>query len=94
MRWWGVEWVSLSTIGDLLAWCHSWKFKGMKKLLWEAIPVTILWSIWNVRNKFIFEGVIPRWEDIIENIKIMIACSEKIKAGVANYSIEDIVYRW
>ena len=43
-------------------------------------------SIWNVRNKFMFDGVIPRWEDIIENIKI--------KAGVVNYSIQVIVYRW
>ena len=72
-RWWGVQWVSPPTIDALLIGWRSWKFNGFKKLIWEVIPVTIFWSVWLQRNKYIFDGAAPDWEEVFELIKFRIA---------------------
>ena len=88
----GVELVSPSSIGDLLDWWYSWKFKGVRKMIWEVIHVVVLSSVWYQRNKLFFEGSTPIWDEIIEQIKYRVAFWVKIRLKAADYSINDFVF--
>ena len=77
----------------MLIWWQGEKFKDVKRVLWEAIPMAILWTIWNLRNQCIFQGVQPDWEEAQDLIKYRIAFWVKIKSENCHDSMDDLVFR-
>ncbi|GFY92399.1 hypothetical protein Acr_08g0007950 [Actinidia rufa] len=41
---WGIQWVSPNSIEVLMEWWQDWKFKKLKKTIWEVIPFAALWD--------------------------------------------------
>ncbi|KAL7180992.1 hypothetical protein ACSBR1_039952 [Camellia fascicularis] len=54
-----MTWVPSGLVQALLEWWQSWKYKKAKKVLWEVIPFAVLWSVWGLRNKCVFEHAQP-----------------------------------
>lgn len=93
LAWWGVQWVSPNTVVNLLLWWKCNKLNKDKKLIWEVIPLAILWTIWNARNALVFESTAPQWDNITDLIKVRVALWVKSKMGGNNFSIEDFLFR-
>jgi len=36
-------------------------------MIWEAV----VWVIWRARNEFIFNNVILRWEELVDEVKVL-----------------------
>ena len=39
LKWWGLKWLCPCSVRNLLDWWQSWRFKKLKKLIWESIPL-------------------------------------------------------
>lgn len=70
---WGVVWVSPKSVVNLFLWWKDCKMRKGKRLTWDATPVAVLWAIWNLRNKLVFENATPDWDIINGLIKSRIA---------------------
>ncbi|CAL5435347.1 unnamed protein product [Camellia sinensis] len=73
ISWWGSQWVSPSSLQDLLLWWYGQKFKNLGKLIWEVIPLAVVWSLWIARNNMVFNSIVPVWGNIVDSIKIKVA---------------------
>lgn len=91
LDWWGIQWVLPPTIPDLLHWWGNHGFKSLAKLAWECIPLTVLWSLWKMRNEFIFQDQPLNWDEIIELIKLRVAFWIKNSENT-DYSINDFLF--
>lgn len=92
LRWWKIAWVIPGTVKSLFVWWQSWKFRKIKKELWELSFFAVLWSIWKVRNDLIFRGAVPKWEDMGDIIKHRISHWFKAAHGSKNVSSNDILF--
>lgn len=86
-------WVAPKTVVNLFNWWKGWKMKKKKMMIWEAIPMAVLWTIWNVRNKLVFENEAPDWVRTTDMIKSRVAFWVKSKEGGAEFSMDDFLYR-
>ena len=66
----GVQWVFLETVKEVL---FSWRgsFVGKKrKKLWNSIPLFIFWTVWKERNRLTFRGGLA-----IQRLKYSFVCN-------------------
>lgn len=89
LLWCGVQWVLPGSIIILLNWWDGVKFKGMEKLIWEAVPSTIMRNVWKARNACKFEGKNVNWESLSESVKVNIALWVKFNLKGLAYSVND-----
>lgn len=50
----------------------GWRVKGLSttgQALWEVLPTTITWTIWNCRKDLVFNNVNFEVEQVIEKMK-------------------------
>lgn len=40
--------------------------------MWEAIFYATAWTIWKVRNDLQFNNVLPKWDEILELMKVTV----------------------
>ncbi|XP_028077486.1 uncharacterized protein LOC114279450 [Camellia sinensis] len=73
VNWWGILWVSSGSIQEMLVWWFGQKRQHLGRVIWEALPLAILWTIWIARNDKVFNSKEPNWVDLVENIKINVA---------------------
>ncbi|GMP68486.1 hypothetical protein CsSME_00028098 [Camellia sinensis var. sinensis] len=90
--WWGSQWVSPSSLQDLLLWWYGQKYKNLDKLIWEVIPLAVVWSLWVARNNMVFNSIVPVWGNIVDSIKIKVATWVKFSSHLPNYTIHDFMY--
>ncbi|GAB2293350.1 hypothetical protein Dimus_027551 [Dionaea muscipula] len=81
LEWWDIQWVIPRTVKQLFEWWFSWKFSKLRKLLWDCIPVVVIWSIWIVRNEVRFKRLSVDWDRVLELIKWRIGTWVKAKYG-------------
>ncbi|KAI8568450.1 hypothetical protein RHMOL_Rhmol02G0200400 [Rhododendron molle] len=56
LEWWRVQWVCPESLHNLLRWWMDNRFRNLEKRLWEATFFATLWSLWQVRNEFVFNN--------------------------------------
>lgn len=93
LNWWGIQWVTPNSIPMLFAWWINFKQKPKAALIWDCIPLAILWSIWKMRNEFIFENRDIIWDEVVDLIKLRIALWARAKWEPSDYSLNDFIYR-
>lgn len=91
LGWWGIQWVIPPSFPDLLQWWGYHRFKSLAKVTWECIPLAVLWSLWKMRNEFIFQDCPINWEELFELIKIRVAFWIK-NSEFTDYSINDFLF--
>ncbi|CAL5414383.1 unnamed protein product [Camellia sinensis] len=96
INWCGLTWVSPGSVGLLLELWQSWKFKKAKKIVWEVIPVAVLWSVWNLRNKYecVFSDEQPNSDDLVDLIKFRVVFWAKTKSDMKNWNMTDLLFCW
>lgn len=55
---------------------------AMKKKMWIMVFYVVVWSLWNIRNKLVFENVKLDWE--IEKRQIKVRWSYWLKSWMSN----------
>lgn len=93
LSWWDIKWVVPASIKSLFIWWQGWKFKKVKKTLWDLFSFAVLWSIWKVRNDLTFQGVAPIWEAVGDKIKYRVATWINASHGPKDFSCNDIIFR-
>ncbi|CAL5363307.1 unnamed protein product [Camellia sinensis] len=76
----------------MLLWWYGQKFKNLGKLIWEVIPLAVVWSLWIARNNMVFNSIVPVWGNIVDSIKIKVATWVKFSSHLPNYTIHDFMY--
>ncbi|CAL5334565.1 unnamed protein product [Camellia sinensis] len=92
LQWWGIQWVLPGSISCLFNWCIGIKLQKQEQMIWRAIPLAVLWSVWNRRNECIFGNAQVDIDDLCESIKVRIALWVKSSCPSINYSVFDLVH--
>lgn len=93
LNWWGVKWVTPHSISLLFQWWSSWTIKKKKKRIWDCIPLAVLWSMWKMRNEWVFQNKRLNWIELVDLIKVRVALWVKASWESNSYSINDFIYR-
>lgn len=91
---WGLSWCIQDSVDGLLQWWMSVNFKHFDRLIWSAIPLIVLWSLWKCRNECIFEEAQPNFSDMSESIKIRAALWLKATIKDLPFSVDDLTFNW
>ncbi|GKD13710.1 RNA-directed DNA polymerase, eukaryota [Tanacetum coccineum] len=67
-RWWELDPSDWNTFQEWYAWFSSIRFSSKSKSLLEGTFFVAWWHIWRIRNRIIFEGVLPRRSEVFDNI--------------------------
>ncbi|XP_028085054.1 uncharacterized protein LOC114286155 [Camellia sinensis] len=92
LHWWGIQWVIPGFVNGLLNWCTGIKLKKHEKMIWRAIPLAVLWSIWKQRNDSIFDNAQVDLDGLCEFIKVRIALWVKFSCHSIKYSVNNLVH--
>lgn len=78
-----MQWVLPQTVVDLLImWWKGWCLKPKQRVIWDVIPLAVMWTIWNKkRNAYVFENSNPDRVEILGLIKIRVALCVKVING-------------
>ncbi|GJR84160.1 RNA-directed DNA polymerase, eukaryota [Tanacetum coccineum] len=67
-RWWELDPSDWNTFQEWYAWFSSIRFSSKSKSLLEGTFFVAWWHIWRIRNRIIFEGVLPRRSEVFDDI--------------------------
>ncbi|KAL9664021.1 hypothetical protein QQ045_019418 [Rhodiola kirilowii] len=90
IKWWGVSWVSPPSMKILL---QSWGIARVSKThkrFWKTLSYTVIWTIWEERNKRCFLNQRKSIEEIGDLIKMRISWWVKFRNSGSPYSIDTI----
>lgn len=76
---------------DLLGWWSVFRWGKFANLIWQAIPLAVLWSLWKLRNEVVFQSKQAHLEEVCDLIKFRIAIWVKTHSSVGFYSMQEIV---
>ncbi|CAL5355070.1 unnamed protein product [Camellia sinensis] len=92
INWWGLSWVLPRSIPELLSWWYGHNFQHLAKIVWEVIPLTILWTLWLARNEKVFSQKEPNWADLTDLVKERTAIWVKYLVNLTEYSDNDFIF--
>ena len=58
-------------------WCGFLTY-GLEKKLWVSIYFAIIWNIWRIHNRILFEGFKLDWYFEINHIKMNLVTGQKL----------------
>ena len=93
LRWWGIQWVAPKSINFLL---NGWRVYSSRKLgavIWNLMPLAILWSVWLQRNECKFNEAVVDWEWVSDRVKCRIASWTKSTNCSSSVSVDDMLFR-
>lgn len=60
--WWELPWCCPNkSIAFFQAWCGA-QFSGLERKMWVSLFYVVIWSLWNIRNRIVFEDFKPNWD--------------------------------
>jgi exo-beta-1,3-glucanase (GH17 family) len=65
------------------------RFRNLEKSLWETSFFATLWSLWLVRNEYVFNNATLAVGVVVEKVKARVAMWVKAKFDVKVYSVEE-----
>lgn len=89
LDWWHVQWVCPASVEDLFIWWDDSRFRNLEKHMWEATFFATLWSLWLVRNSYVFNNATTSSGEVGDLIKTRVAMWVKAKFDLKVYSVED-----
>ena len=72
------------------AWCGA-PFRGFERKLWVSLLYVVLWSIWRIRNRCVFEQYVPNWDLELRMIKTRLGFWARGWCSELSYSPEQFV---
>ncbi|XP_028115739.1 uncharacterized protein LOC114313566 [Camellia sinensis] len=91
---WGLYWCIPKSVDGLLSWWMSGKFHKFDRLIWRAILLIVLWSIWKLKNECVFSNAQPISSGLLELIKFRSAVWLKASIKDFPYTVDDLVFNW
>ncbi|KAI8534362.1 hypothetical protein RHMOL_Rhmol10G0084400 [Rhododendron molle] len=92
LEWWNLKWACPSPVPDLASWWLANGYKNLEKHIWESCFYATLWSIWLVRNDYIFNNSTTQAWEVGELVKTRVAMWMKAKFDIKVYSVEDFKF--
>ncbi|KAI8531880.1 hypothetical protein RHMOL_Rhmol11G0170300 [Rhododendron molle] len=89
LDWWHVRWVCPPSLEDLALWWFDSRFKNLEKHLREATFYATLWSLWLVRNDYVFKNATTCMREVGELVKTRVAMWMKSKFEITLYTVEE-----
>lgn len=89
LDWWHVRWVCPPSLEDLALWWFDSRLKNLEKHLWEATFYATLWSLWLVRNDYVFNNATTSIREVGELVKTRVAMWMKSKFEIKLYTVEE-----
>ncbi|KAI8564446.1 hypothetical protein RHMOL_Rhmol03G0182300 [Rhododendron molle] len=93
LSWWGMQWAPPATFASLLHWWKTGIVKPKHKIIWESIPFAVIWTVWNTRNKLVFENKTVDWMETTDLIKARVAFWVTSNKDGSVYTMDDIMFR-
>nr|GEV03157.1 RNA-directed DNA polymerase, eukaryota [Tanacetum cinerariifolium] len=101
-RWWELDPSDWNTFQEWYVWFSSIKFSSKSKSLLEGTFFVAWWNIWRIRNRIIFEGVLPRRSEVtppmLQLILAVLAKTSSLHAIARSHSSyrisREIELRW
>ncbi|GFS31541.1 hypothetical protein Acr_00g0017960 [Actinidia rufa] len=93
LRWCGVSWVAPASLIRLFHWWRHWSWQPRVKVIWAPIPLAVLWSIWNAKNKKIFDNKPVNWVETTDLIMARIAFWVSSSKDGRDLSMDDIIFK-
>ncbi|CAL5381243.1 unnamed protein product [Camellia sinensis] len=91
---WGLQWCISNSVAGLFHWWMSEKFQKYVRIIWRALPLVILWSLWKHRNDCVFSKAQPNFPGLLDLIKFRSALWLKASVKDFPFSVDDIVFKW
>ena len=80
--WWEMQWCCPKDPLDFFqAWCGI-QLKGLEEKMWSSLFYVVVWILWNIRNRLVFENTRPDWE--LEKRQIKLRWGFWLKAWIPN----------
>ncbi|XP_058215313.1 uncharacterized protein LOC131326521 [Rhododendron vialii] len=89
LEWWNIQWVCPSSLAELASWWFENEFRNLEKSIWEVCFFAILWSIWIVRNGYVFNNISTQAWEVVDLIKTRVAMWIKAKFDIKVYIVKD-----
>ena len=90
----GFSWSIQGSVDDLLQWWMAVNFKNIDRLIWRAIPLIVLWSLWKLRNECVFAEAQTSLSGLSDNFKFRVALWLKASIKDLPYSVDDLTFNW
>ena len=89
-HWWEMNWCcQREPLEFFQAWCGI-PFRGIEKKMWISLFYVVVWSLWNIRNRVVFEGFKPVWEFEDRQVKVRWAYWLKAWMSTNSRMIEEL----
>ena len=62
LTWWGFSWCCPPNPKDFFDAWNGLPVFGLEKKLWTTLFHVVVWSLWNIKNRIVFQKVSPVWE--------------------------------
>nr|GFA63890.1 RNA-directed DNA polymerase, eukaryota [Tanacetum cinerariifolium] len=66
--WWNVDYTDVSSYEEWRVWLVSIRIPNKLKSMMEGVFYGLWWSIWNFRNKLLFDNKTPKKALIFDNL--------------------------
>ncbi|XP_028118944.1 uncharacterized protein LOC114316486 [Camellia sinensis] len=71
LKWWDIQSALPWTVESLLLWWVGGKLKKKEMMIWGAIPLAVIWSVWRCRNDYVFRAKVPNEEDLYVGVVLV-----------------------
>ncbi|XP_058185920.1 uncharacterized protein LOC131303146 [Rhododendron vialii] len=89
LDWWKVKWACPASVPILASWWLDNGYLNLEKHIWESCFYATLWSIWLVRNDYIFNNSTTQPWEVGDVVKTRVAMWMKAKFNIKIYTVED-----
>lgn len=92
LRWWKVQGALPASVEDILEWWLRVGLTKKERMMWNAIPLVVMWSLWKHRNECLFREVVPSVDGITDLIKLKMAVWFKEVFKEHMFSIHNFIF--
>ncbi|CAL5421767.1 unnamed protein product [Camellia sinensis] len=92
LKWWDVQGALPDSVEAVLDWWAGVRFTKKARLMWKALPMVVMWSLWNHRNECLFRDVAPSGEGVSDMVKVRMAFWFKEVYKDCRFSVHDFIF--
>ncbi|XP_058217620.1 uncharacterized protein LOC131328732 [Rhododendron vialii] len=89
LEWRNMKWVCPASVPELASWWFASGFSNLEKHIWKACFYATPWSLWLVRNDYVFNYSSKQALELRDIVKTRVAMWMKAKFDIKVYTVEE-----